>query len=128
MTARLSLKVRANARPLFAILAEVGATDARIEDGGKHPKLVYCWKGRERFYVLSGTSSDPNISKVQQSDLRRILGLTGGPKRVGARRQRKRRKTHQRPAECPELTFRENPFDVLADVEIPWPPCNIPWI
>ncbi len=45
-------------RDVVNCLREHGATDVRVEWGGKHPKAVYNWHGQHRFCVMPGTCSD----------------------------------------------------------------------
>lgn len=74
-------------RTVLSFLRDHGATDVRIEMGGKHPRACFAWNGKEQFYVLPGTPSD-TMRGVQNSlsDLRNMLGLVKHEKTVGERR------------------------------------------
>lgn len=79
-------------RDILAWLGQVGAEDARIIQGaGKHPRVVFSWRGEERWSSISLTPSDRRSAANQISALRHQLGLVGEVKRVGARR------AHHRP-------------------------------
>lgn len=76
--------------PIADFLRNAGAEQIHLEHGGKHPRLVYTWQGRERFYVVPVSPGDTyRGTKNAISDLRHALGLTGTEKRVGARRTHK---------------------------------------
>lgn len=67
-----------------------GATDVRYQQTNNHPRVVFIWNGRERFYVMPGTPGDTmRAIKNATHDLRRMLGLTPTQKRIGQRRERK---------------------------------------
>lgn len=82
--------MREQHRIVTDFLRSAGAELVRMERGGKHPRVVYVWKGKEQFYVLPGTPGDSvHGAKNSIGDLRCILGLTRAEKTVGERRQRK---------------------------------------
>jgi hypothetical protein len=78
-------------RQIIDFLVEAGAEAPHVENGGKHPRIVFGWRGVERRYVVAGTLGDTiRGPKNAISDLRHMLGLVDGEKRVGERRPRRR--------------------------------------
>lgn len=89
---------------VLAYLHSVGATEIRIEHGGKHHRVVFSWKGQEMFHILAGSTGDTLRGfKKAISDLRHMLGLVAPTKRVGARRSRKRRAAVSKATALPVL-------------------------
>lgn len=62
---------------IITYLKSVGASDPRIEPGGKHPRAVWGWRGKTLKYVFSRTPSDWRGLQNTLGDLRRILGDPG---------------------------------------------------
>lgn len=52
-----------------------GATNIRIEHGGKHPRLVGDYRGQPFFFVFPGSTGDWRAVLNCVSDLRRVLGV-----------------------------------------------------
>jgi Holliday junction resolvase len=68
-----------HARELIEYLRGIGAEDVRVAPGGKHPRLVFMWRGVERNHVIAFSTGDTFRSALNtKSDIRRALGLTGG--------------------------------------------------
>lgn len=44
--------------PIRDFLREAGAKGVHLEHGRKHPRLVYNWKGQERFATNWGSRGD----------------------------------------------------------------------
>ncbi len=95
-------------RQVMDWLRENGAQDIRLVQTNNHPRVVFDWQGRERFYVVPGTPGDSRCA-VHNSlrDLRRMLGLTPTEKRVGERRRHKERNRVDLP-ELPAITPGKN--------------------
>lgn len=98
------MSAKANHREIIAFLREVGAESVRIEHGGKHPRVVFVWQGRERYKALSGTPSDRHAVDAAIRELRQALGLVKRARTVGERRARKPRPLKDAPAPCPAIT------------------------
>lgn len=112
-------------------LREIGAADIRMESGGKHPRLVFLWEGRERFFVRPSTPGDTMRGhKNAISELRHMLGLVKTEKRVGERRARRRSARAVTRSECPSITAlpdwrvamlaRMNPADLRKLADLAW--------
>jgi hypothetical protein len=128
--------MNAQQRTVINFLRSVGAENVTMGMGGKHPRALYTWNGKQRFYVLPGTPGDSiRGAKNSISDLRHALGLTKSEKTIGERRPRRAR-AHQPPAVLQvcdavvlpslgaQLQFinhvrRPNPM-------VPIPPCALP--
>lgn len=77
-------------RALTDWLRGQGATEVEVEQGRKHVRIWFVWRGVRRFYISSATPSDGRRSHQNAlGTLRHMLGLVGGEKRVGKRRQRR---------------------------------------
>ena len=77
-----------------AEFARAGVTEWRIEQGGKHPRIVYQHGGVERFYVIPATPSDSVRGVLNMaSDLRKALGITGPRVKKSTRPPSKRNRT-----------------------------------
>ncbi len=72
-------------RRILAFLDDIGAERVRIEKNG-HYRIVFDHAGREHVYHCAGTPSDQRSFDNTVSDLRHMLGLVTGEKRVGQRR------------------------------------------
>ncbi len=76
---------------LIAELARAGVTDWAVEQGGKHPKLVYVHQGQRRFYVFPASGSDSQHGvRNAVADLRRHLGIAAPAVAKSTRPKRKR--------------------------------------
>lgn len=108
---------------LSAAMSELelnGAIVLRIERNHVHPRVVFLWNGRERFYVTSGTPSTGGVAIIRQ-EVRRVLGVKPvrtSPKAVkrlrlikerGPPRQRSRVAT----AVAPTITSQPSGFEAL---------------
>ena len=67
---------------LFRQARAWGATDLRIEQGGKHPRLIGRYKGLAFTFVFPGSSSDRRATLNCLSTLRRVLGIEREAKRA----------------------------------------------
>jgi hypothetical protein len=80
-------------------LAEQGATIiAPLPRKGRsrHPRLRFHWRGEEWTIVVSGSpSSSWKAERAAVTELKGLLGLVGGEKTVGERRERRRRKRRE---------------------------------
>ena len=56
-----------------AELAQHGVEDSDLEDGGRHLKLHYEWKGRTHTHIVARTPSDGRAVKNAVGDVRRVL-------------------------------------------------------
>jgi hypothetical protein len=75
-------------------LAEQGATSIKRlpQRGRAHPRLGFYWRGEDWVVVISGSPhSDWFAERAAITELRHLMGLVGGTKRVGERRTAKRR-------------------------------------
>lgn len=86
--------MRPHAREVAAYLASIGATAIRIEPARSlgHPKIAFEYAGREWRTVIAGTPSTPFSAQHKINDLKRLLGLRDGQRRIGERRKRKRQR------------------------------------
>lgn len=88
--------MRPHLREIKDWLEEHGAAGVRVEQGGKHPRVIFRFEGQERFYVTAGTPGDRSCGLDNtRSDLRHMLGLVPAIKRVGRRRTRRHRAAPQ---------------------------------
>lgn len=60
-------------RELRNYAREIGITDAAIETGGKHPKIVGTVKGKPISVVFAGSRSDRMGLKKARCDIRRAI-------------------------------------------------------
>ena len=83
--------IRKHHRGVVGWLREVGAEGVRVEHPSRgHPRVVYRWRGEERYYVVPSSPGDVMRGEANAiADLRRILGLGSNERRVGQRRTRK---------------------------------------
>jgi len=75
-------------------LTEQGAEGVRIERAGRlgHPRVVFVWREVTLSYAISGTpGNDWTADRSMITQLRHLLGLVGGDKRIGERRKRRKR-------------------------------------
>jgi hypothetical protein len=101
-------------RMIAAWLASVGADDVHIEQDSGHPKLFYVWRGRRRFYVVPASPGNAWVGgRNAISNLRHELGLIKTEKTVGARRERRLRRSAPAVAP-PALTALSDWRDKLA--------------
>ena len=79
-----------------------GATNLRIEQGGKHPRLVGDYKGVAFMLVFSGNTGDRRAVLNCLSDLRRVVGIerevTAAPFPQKRKRHRIKSKPHALPS------------------------------
>lgn len=76
-----------------AEFTRAGVTEWHIEQGGKHPRIVYQHEGVERFYVIPATPSDSARGVLNMaSDLRKALGITGPRVKKSTRPPRKQKR------------------------------------
>ena len=62
-------------RTLISRAREWGVTDVRIEQGGKHPRLIGDYRGVAFKFVFPGSTSDRRAVLNCLSDLRRVVGV-----------------------------------------------------
>lgn len=60
--------------PIANYLESVGATEIRLQHGGKHKKLQFMWQDRRYTATLPSSPSDTNWLAVKLRDLRHLLG------------------------------------------------------
>lgn len=72
-----------------------GATDLRIKEGGKHPRLIGHYNGVAFMFVFPRSTSDQRAALNCLSDLRRVFGIER--KEKPARRPAKQRKRQGTP-------------------------------
>lgn len=97
---------------LLTFLRDQGATDIRVEMGGKHPHIYWTWRGEAQKYITAGSLSDWRGTNNALSDLRHKLGIIKTVKRVGERRERRERICRAETAP-PALTALGDPFAAL---------------
>lgn len=77
-------------RPFIDELEFHGAKDITLCKQGRHPRLLFTWKGRGRFLMLSKTPSDNHRGlKNCMSDLRKLLGVKRPVSKKNPDRRRK---------------------------------------
>lgn len=91
-----------------------GAIILRVEHGGKHPRIVFRHKGRERFYVVPGSASDRRAHLNARRDIRHMLGVK---RQTNKNPDRKRKQRTGKPLLVPTLTSFSfaDPFEALKD-------------
>jgi hypothetical protein len=75
-------------------LGEQGATRVeRLHRGrSRHPRLRFDWRGEAWVVVISGSPcTEWKAERAAITELRHLMGLVGGEKRVGERRARRHR-------------------------------------
>jgi hypothetical protein len=76
-------------------LGEQGATAIELlprRGRAPHPRLRFQWRGEEWIVVISGSPcTDWKAERKTISELRHLMGLVGGEKRIGQRRTARRR-------------------------------------
>lgn len=96
-------------RSAIAWLRSCGATDVRTEPGGKHPKLVFTWAGKECRYTISGTPrNQDDAASAARQDIARMFGVRG-PERLVSPKPSRYRRTIAKPIARPSA------FTALAD-------------
>lgn len=69
------------------LVDEIGAVDVVIANGGKHPRVLFWYGGREHRVVVSKTPTNADdCARRVMGDIRRSLGLVDHEKRVGEKR------------------------------------------
>lgn len=104
-------------------LASVGATDLRTVPGGKHPRLIWTWRGKEMQHIVSASASENAFSpKKAVADIKRMTGLAPTGRRVGAKRQHKKkakaRAVSAPPALSPLPDFRDRLYASLGPAQL----------
>ena len=108
-------------------LFEQGATDVRLTRGkrSKHPRIDFVWRGQPLRLTLSCTpGKEWTAVRAAITNARHLMGLVGGDKVVGERRERRRReKFEARAANDPSAQMAQQfqshgPVATLGDV---WP-------
>jgi hypothetical protein len=75
-------------------LFEQGASDVRLSRGkrAKHPRIDFTWHGQPLRLTLSCTpGKEWTAERAAITNARHLMGLVGGDKVVGERRERRRR-------------------------------------
>ena len=78
-----------------------GATNLRIEQGGKHPRLVGDYKGVAFMFVFPGSTGDRRTVLNCLSDLRRVVGVEQGVTAAPFPQKRKRHRIKCKPHALP---------------------------
>jgi hypothetical protein len=99
-------------------LASIGGDFLRIEHGGKHPRMYFRYRGKEMFYVFSGSTGDSRRARYNAvTDLRKLCNVEG--KQPAPKQPKVRRHTSKRRAALPVLqsiTPGQSPLDALSDI------------
>jgi hypothetical protein len=110
-------------------LGEQGATNIkRLPPRGRarHPRLGFYWRGEYWVIVISGSPrSDYFADRAAITELRHLMGLVGGAKRVGERRVPKHRAKFPAAAvNDPEAQLYRQfaPRGAIATLRDYWPP------
>lgn len=105
---------RAYIDALTAELEAHGVSDYRVEHGGKHPRLIFTFRGREMFKVFPASPSD-NRRGIQNAvrELRKLMSVKRKiHKSTGPKRERNRTEPRIKSL---SLTVKPGPFEVLRD-------------
>lgn len=103
-------------------LTKYGAVIKEVSTGGKHGRVVYVYKGSERFIVTCLSGSDWRGPMNARADVRHMLGIERG-KKVGKRRQRKDSCRRDVAAPPDRITPGKDAFAALrmaAALKLPW--------
>jgi hypothetical protein len=83
-------------------LEEQGATAIELlprRGRAPHPRLRFQWRGEEWVVVISGSPRTGwKADRDTITQLKHLMGLVGGEKRIGERRDRRRRDKYPAPA------------------------------
>ncbi|HCE72085.1 hypothetical protein KQ247_02655 [Ruegeria pomeroyi] len=97
-----------------------GATNTRIEHGGKHPRLVGDYLGQPFVFVFPGSTGDWRAVLNCVSDLRRVLGVEREqPKAVRpakARRSGMTQKSRAQPRSAEAIQRKDRYYAPLAQI------------
>ena len=96
-------KAKESLKFIEAELLRYGITEFELENRGKHPAIRFEWKGEQKVLYFSGTPSDVKGTQRKLRDIRHLLGVVGGPKVVGERRQKKHQAPKSKQVQPPEL-------------------------
>jgi hypothetical protein len=109
-------------------LGEQGATSIEQlarRGRGRHPRLRFYWRGEEWVIVVSGSPSvEWKAARNAITELRHLMGLVGGEKRVGDRRIARRRQRLEPAAlndPMAQLQRQFAPRGALATLRDVWP-------
>lgn len=95
-------------------LERLGAEAIRVVKGRVHPRIVFQWKGEQKFLVVSGTPSDNfRTSHNIKSDIRHLLGVVKDKKKIGNRRVAKNYAPPPAASVAP-ITLMADPFAALT--------------
>jgi hypothetical protein len=65
--------MREHLRTIRDWLRRYGATGVHLKHGGKHPRLIFDYRGRRRFFVCPSTPGDHRGVANARAELRRLL-------------------------------------------------------
>jgi len=109
---------------LIAELARAGITEHTIEQGGKHPRLIYHQDGKRRMYVFPASPSDRRGLINAVTDIRRHLGIAA-PKRAKSARPAKTRIIRDDAPMPTSFSVRPDPLAMLSAWK---PPSRFRWV
>lgn len=78
-------------RDVTAWLKQAGADSIRLEHSGKHPKLIFRYRGVEHRTIISNTPSDPYAFNMAVKQLEQRMGLGHDKVTIVAARPRQER-------------------------------------
>lgn len=97
-------------------LERLGATEIRIVPGGKHPKVMFVFKGKSYWHIApSGKSASRFWLDKAIADVRRQLGLNRRRRRPGQRVSvfRASNEATKSNVPCPRVTPGKDPWATL---------------
>lgn len=91
-------------RAVIDYLRELGAADVHMAPGGRHPRIVFTWDGRERKLVVSSSPAtvEGAIGKAC-AEIRKMLGLDEKHRHHVEKRPRPRYRRRTAPAPSPPV-------------------------
>ena len=111
---------------IIAFLESAGASEIRLRESKRHDRIVFVWKGCERFYVVPRSPSDTWCGALNAiSNLKHQFGLIKRIKRVGERRKPQKRPNVNRQSVIFETVSGISPRLSLAEQLEAWK-CNAP--
>lgn len=124
-------KSREHVEALTAVLVKNGIKDWDIDDQGRHFRLVFKHKGKERFYVFPRSASDHRAIKNAVSDLRKMIEPPRPVRSVTAKPKVKKAapvRVKAPPPDLPKITVKPDPWAALAAVKCKAPEVRrSPW-
>lgn len=117
-------KSREHVDALTAVLVKNGINHWDIDDQGRHYRLVFKHKGKERFYVFPRSCSDRRGVKNAVSDLRKMIEPPRPVRSVTAKPRAKKvvaAKAKRPMPDMPVITVKPDPWAKLAAVRVEKP-------